>query len=112
MIVWQDLIGPVALAAFVLLVLIPLVAIRARRNTRELLEAEDRKLDRRETFRELQEFLLDKTTSDLSDADTNTTPYIKAFIVIIQMSGTVDQLRPIAEVYRHRSGFKNKWIGE
>lgn len=111
MIVWQDLIGPVLLAALAIF-LVASVGLHARRKTRQLAAAEARKQDRAETFRELRNFLLNKATHDLAQADNGNVAYIKAFIELIQQAGTVDDLRPIAEVYRYRSGFKSEWIGE
>jgi hypothetical protein len=111
MINWYDLILPL-LAVVVVLMLVALVGWHGRKKSNRQKALAARSKERFNTFLELQEWLHDKLVHDLADSDNQTTPLIKALLQINDMSGTVDELRPIAEAYQYRKGFKNEWIGE
>ena len=110
MITWIDVAVPAILSVAMILIIATL--LRARRKAKRAESSKSRQQLRTKHVQELHAWLFEKMTADLAKADNETVPYIKAFIELTHQSGTVDELRPIVEVYRYRKGFKPEWIGE
>jgi uncharacterized protein HemX len=106
-----DTIG-LSLAAVLGIAAVAVLGWRQRRKANRAESSKVRQQLRKQNVQELHAWLFEKMTADLAKADSETVPYIKAFIELTHQSGTVDELRPIVEVYRYRKGFKSEWIGE
>jgi len=112
-IAWSDLIGPLVIFAVALAATL-LLGWRARRKMLRAEEKQERE-SRTRTVRvaELQTFLLNKIVEDLREANSSTTPLLRALREIVDTADPRESdLKHIAQIFRYRRGFKNEWIGE